>query len=502
MYAPEAPYEVYCPPCWWSDNWDSLDYGRDYDFSRPFFEQFNELWHQAPMLGLSLDLTTTKTSPHNNHAGHLKNSYLLFHADYAEDSAYGFFHFHTKSVFDSSAIMQSELCYDMTNTYRSNHCISGQNQVVESLDCAFVRDVQGCQNCFASANIRNQKYQFFNQQLSKEEYQEKIKQYDLGSYKDYTRAKKDAQNHWKKYPPKPYYEEFNVGSTGNYVFQSKNCKECFEVVAAENCKFMLLVAEPTAKDCYDIFSWGNNLQLSYECSSTGENTSNLKFAQESGLGQINAEYVKLSTGGSNHFGCVAMKKGDFVIFNKKYDEKTFHGLKNKIIKHMDKMPYVDKAGRIYKYGEFFPIELSPWTYNETMANNFFPLSKEEITKNGYKWREEEKREHESTIKAADLPDHIKDAPENILNEIVGCSTCSRGYRITQMELDFLKHMNLPLPRECPFCRINEKINRWVKNMRVLDRTCDKCGTPFKTAFDQEEASVIYCKNCYLQTYIN
>lgn len=53
MYHPDAPYVVYCPKCWWSDQWDFEDFGRDYDFSRPFFEQYHELWKSAPMLGLT-----------------------------------------------------------------------------------------------------------------------------------------------------------------------------------------------------------------------------------------------------------------------------------------------------------------------------------------------------------------------------------------------------------------------------------------------------------------
>ncbi len=500
MYAPDSPYTVYCPQCWWSDKWSPFDYGVDYDFTRPFFEQLKELWKKVPALGLSIDIPSSQTSPYANHAGHLKNCYLQFHSDYTEDSAHGFFQFHTKSIFDSSAIMLSELCYDMMNTYKSNHCIGGRNQVAESFECIFVRDANGCQSCFGSANIRNQKYQFFNEQLTKEQYQEKINQYDLGSYIGYQKAQKDATEHWKKYPPKPNYEEFNVNSTGNFVFESKNCKECFEVVGAEDSKFLLLAPAPPIKDCYDVFSWGNNLQLAYECSNAGENASNMRFVNESGIGQIDAEYTKLSNGGAHHFGCVGVKKGEYVIFNKKYPEKEYYELKEKIKKHMAEMPYVDKKGNIYKYGEFFPIELSPFAYNETFANNFLPLSKEEVEENGYAWREPEKREHKSTIKASDLPDHIQDTPENILSEVIGCSSCKRGYRIIEMELNFLKKMNLPLPRQCPFCRINKKINQWVKNMRVLDRTCDKCNASFQTAFDKDDAPILYCKPCWMKEY--
>ena len=42
-YKPEATHPVYCPECWWSDKWDPKDHGRDFDFCRPFFEEFKEL---------------------------------------------------------------------------------------------------------------------------------------------------------------------------------------------------------------------------------------------------------------------------------------------------------------------------------------------------------------------------------------------------------------------------------------------------------------------------
>ena len=43
MYSPESPFSVYCHECWWGDGWDPLKYGRDYNFSKPFFEQYKEL---------------------------------------------------------------------------------------------------------------------------------------------------------------------------------------------------------------------------------------------------------------------------------------------------------------------------------------------------------------------------------------------------------------------------------------------------------------------------
>ena len=53
IYAPNSTItKVYCGNCWWSDTWDALDYGRDFDFNRPFFEQFAELMHEVPHVNL------------------------------------------------------------------------------------------------------------------------------------------------------------------------------------------------------------------------------------------------------------------------------------------------------------------------------------------------------------------------------------------------------------------------------------------------------------------
>src|SRR3989344_9230676 len=48
IYHPQNPYVIYCKECWLSDKWNPLDYGNDYDFSKPFFEQFHKLQKSVP----------------------------------------------------------------------------------------------------------------------------------------------------------------------------------------------------------------------------------------------------------------------------------------------------------------------------------------------------------------------------------------------------------------------------------------------------------------------
>ncbi|TSC67886.1 MAG: Uncharacterized protein G01um101466_622 [Parcubacteria group bacterium Gr01-1014_66] len=496
IYPPDARYRIYCTSCWWSDKWDAMDYGRDYDFSRPFFTQFNDLLHEVPLMALKIDAPTLVNSSYNNFAGSLKNSYLLFMADFVENSAYGFYLHHANEVFDSSAIVSSELCYDSMHSYKNSRCTGLRSQVTDSVDCVFLKDSFNCQNCFASANLRNKQYYIFNEQYSKEGYFKEISRWDLGSYKSYQEVKILAEEHWKKFPPKPVQEEFSVNSSGSHVFRSRNCTQCFEVTDAEDSKYLFWLYSPSIKDCYDISAWGENLALSYDCCNVGDDSSGLKFCLATGINMVDAEYSVDSLIGSNIFGCISVRKGEYVILNKRYQKEEYEKLRGKIIAHMKEMPYQDKKGRIYGYGEFFPVELSPHAYNETIAHNFFPLSKEEIAENGYSYREPGIHTHDITLRTADMPDHIRDVSDAVLNEVVQCKKCQRGFKIIPMELAFLRRMNLPLPRECPFCRIEEKFTQWVKDLRLIPRVCILCGIHFETKYTEAEAPTVYCKKCY------
>ena len=496
MFHPSWPYKIYCHTCWWSDAWDPLEYGRDVDFSRPFLEQFNELFHEAPMLGLSVD-TTNVNSPYVNLAGHVKNSYLIFHADFDEDCLYGFYLVNDKNLVDCSIINQSEYCYDSMSSDRCNGCVGLRSQVNDAINCAFLKDCSDCQDCFGSANLKSKKYYIFNQPYSKEQYREEMKKWDLGSYKNYCEARRRAEEVWSSVMPRPTFMEFSENSTGNYVYESKNCKDAFEVLGAQDSRYVMMQYLATTKDCYDATSWGNNESLCYEVSSVGEGANRVRFSQETGINAFDIEYCKAAVNGAKHqFGCSAIRKTPYCILNKAYSEEEYKALREKVIAHMNDMPYTDARGNVYRYGEFFPLEFMPFPYNITMANEFFPLGKDEVLKRGLRWHDEEPSSHAITIHSADLPDHIKDAVDGILKEVIGCAKCERGFRIIDAELQFLKSRNLPLPRECPFCRIQEKVQLWAARRKMFDRVCDQCGKAFSTCYDAAAAPKILCKECW------
>jgi hypothetical protein len=53
MYSPDKPYKIYDQKIRWSDSWNAMDYGKEYDFTKPFFEQFKELYQYIPKISLT-----------------------------------------------------------------------------------------------------------------------------------------------------------------------------------------------------------------------------------------------------------------------------------------------------------------------------------------------------------------------------------------------------------------------------------------------------------------
>src|SRR3989344_1135048 len=498
MYEPNTPFKIYCHKCWWSDKWDARDYAKDVDFSKPFLEQWNELFHETPILGLSIDTITGELSPYTNQCGHAKDCYMIYYSDHNEECMYGFQLTNNKMCLNSTTVLESSNVFDSSNVFKSYNIIGATSNNRSCLDCFFIRDCEGCHNCFGAVNVKNGSYVFMGEKLPKEEYKKRLKKINLGSYEQYYFWKEKAYEYFKQNIPQPRWETQSYNSTGSYVFKSKNCTECYDVTGCEDSKYLMLIKEGTVKNSYDYSDWGLNAELVYESGIVGENISNIKFCHESGFNIENIEYSKLQTGGNNCFGCVSLRQKQYCILNKQYTKEEYFKLREKIIEHMNKMPYIDKNGNVYKYGEFFPMEFSPHAYNNTFANFLFPKTEEECKKDGLQWYQSDVKEYPITILASDIPDNIKNTTDEITKKIVGCSTCPKGYKIIKPELDLSRRLNVPLSRQCPFCRIGDKVKKWVSQMKQVDRICDKCGITFKTHYSKEEALKIFCQPCYRQ----
>jgi len=169
---------------------------------------------------------------------------------------------------------------------------------------------------------------------------------------------------------------------------------------------------------------------------------------------------------------------------------------------MKDTPYVDSKGMEYKYGEFFPTEFSPLAYNETLAIEYFPKTKQQVIKEGYLWRDKNPGEYKITIEASNLPDDIKNVTADVLKEVMRCDSCKNAFKLIDAELSFYKRFSIPLPRMCFNCRHMERRKK-MNPLKLWHRHCMKsgCANEFETSYSPDRPEIVYCEQCYQQEVI-
>ncbi len=500
MYSPDSPITVYCDPCWWADDWDGTEYAMDYDPNRNFLEQWRELQLKTPHFARDTAYLTLKNCDYSNGIAYSKNCYLTFWADYCEEVYYSSLLNELKDSADCLRMWRSELCYESVGLGRSNRTLFSDT----CDDCSevwFSRNCYGCINCVGCVNMRGASYYIFNQKYSKEEYFEKLKELQLDTRNGLENMFNNMKEINKKFPYREYTgnpQNFNV--SGDYVFESKNAQECYMCVNTEDSKFCQFISVPTAKDCYDYSGWGNAASQMYECSAVGEGVNNMKFSYMCFANGLNGEYCGCCIGVKDNFGCANLKRKQYAILNKVYDKETYTNLVAKIKEDMTSNPYIDSVGRVYTYGEFFPPEFSIFPYNDSNGVRFILKTKEEALQEGFNWKDKIENKHTPTIYNSDLPQKIIQVDENILNEIIECKSCGKGYKVVSGELGILKKLDLPIPSNCPKCREERRFNLTNKPF-LRDTNCDKCGKEIRTAHTKESGKIIYCEKCYQQEFI-
>lgn len=480
---PKNPRTQYCVDCWWSEKWNPLNYGRDIDWSKSFFEQIHELELKVPHSCVSTDIGNIN-SEYTHHAGQEKNCYMLFHATFAEDCYYGYGVKKAKDCVDVHYCHESEVCYECVD-------VQGCHSLAFSQDCFgcsssyFLRDCIGCMDCFCCVGLRNKKYCFMNKQLSREEYDGQLKKINLGS-------NKEVQKYWNEYKKlqrthtfRYLNENMNENSLGDHLYKAKNCKFCFDCSDIEESKYCTQM-QLGVKYCYDIYQYGINAELDYECAMTGTNSYNNHFCYLC-LWQVSDLTYCIESYSKECFGCFGLKRNQYCILNKQYSKDEYFELKKKLI---------EKMKNDGEFGEFFPIKYSQSAYNETSAQIWYPKTKEEVLKNGWQWQDDLPGTFgKETIK--EVADDIEYVPDSILKEILACESCKKNYKIIPQELRFYKRHKFSLPRKCFECRRIARMS--LRNPRKFwKRACDKCGKEILSTFSPEREEKVYCEECYLE----
>lgn len=491
IYDPASPYIVYCYDCWYSDKWDGVTYGRDIDFNRPFFEQFKELQLAVPRVyAMALD---NENSEYTNGSAYNKDCYLIFVSDHNEDCMYSYGILNCVSSVDNLNVTKSELtygCIGCTNCYDVQYSIDSSN----CNSSMFLLDCKGSSNCFMSYGLRNKQYVWRNKQLTKEEYTERWEKLNRGSYNAIQKLREEFNKLKQKHTFKYYHGLHNENFSGDYLERCHNTYDSYESYELDNCKFT--IHGNKIKDAYDTYVVVDESQMVCEVVS-GIDLYNVKYSYSYWHGQ-DGTYCDSIYYGKNLFGCVGLRHTDFAILNKKYSEAEYYTLRDKLIEHMK------QTG---EYGEYFPHTISPFAYNETVANDYYPRTQSAVEANDWTWKPDTEREIKYSSYA--IADHIEKVKPDITAASLTCEQCKKNYKILQRELEFYQERVIPVPRTCHDCRHRARLHD--RNPRSLwhrqcmctqpnhDHNSQQCPRDFKTTYSEENPTIVYCEECYSAT---
>mgnify|MGYP001578349921 CR=1 FL=1 len=316
------------------------------------------------------------------------------------------------------------------------------------------------------------------------------------------RIRKEFWKHSLNFPRKYARIKNIINSTGDDLEQVRNCKYAFSTTEAENVNYSFFSASG-AKDCFDVDHVALGSSEAYELHSSFG--SNKAFFSSRIYDSHNVSYSDDVYNSENIFACAGLRKKSNCIFNKEYTKEEYEIPTEKIKKHMNEMPYIDKKGRVFSYGEFFPIDIMPFSYNDAVVHEYFPLTREEILEKGYKYKEPEVKNYKPTILPHQLPP-IEKTDEKVLQEIIQCEhmrscndRCTMAFRIIQNELNICKMLDVPLPKLCPNCRHMSRMSL-LNPLKLYHRKCMKkgCDNEFETSYAPERPEIVYCERCYQQ----
>ena len=480
MYDENAPFPVYSNSAWWADNWDASVHGREFDFSRGFFEQYQELNSLVPRPAVSN--VNTENCEYSNFALNSRNCYLVFGCVGNESCLYGHIVWHSTNCVDALYAFRCEWCsnsVDLVDCYDVHY----STEVAGCKESYFLNDCRNSSHCFCCTNLRNAQYCILNKQYSKEEYYKQLEENfplsetKVSEWATWLAALKEEQ---AVYPELFGVKNENV--SGNHIYESKNIENCFDVKCSEDCAHCYTVENSI--ESKDISFSAGSIRFSVDCLTVFNAERN--FYCHSLSDCTDAYYSEICIASKNIFGCVGMRNAKNCILNKEYSSSEYQSLVQRIKEHMR------STG---EWGEFFPIEQSPFAYNESIVNEYIPLEKSQVLEVGLSWKEPAAKAIPKTLNHP--PEFIDEVGNEHLKQTFTCKKTNKAYKFQKAELEFYKRVNLPLPTLCPDERHLSRMSLRAPR-RLIDRSCDMTGERLLTAHDKNFASRVYSEEQYLK----
>jgi hypothetical protein len=271
--------------------------------------------------------------------------------------------------------------------------------------------------------------------------------------------------------------------TGDFIVNSKNIQNGFNATESEDC--INIFNSDRLKNCYDNFC-NDKSEMCIECDTSYESYNSMFCTYF--VGGKNLQYCDQCMFLQNCFGCIGLKHQSHMILNKKYSEADYKALIKKIKEHMK---------HTGEYGKPFPATLSSFAYNDTVAQESHPLTKEQAISQEFIWNDEESSAAHFG-KKYEIPTDINEIDESICEKILTCEASDKNYKIIPQEFQFYKKFKLPIPRISPDERYKE-LTKQIRPRILHDITCHFCRKKIKTTYPEKCDYKIVCDDCYLKT---
>ena len=488
IYNPDKPFKVYYHKDWWAQERPMTDHGRDFDFDRPFFEQFLELRDAVPVE--SARIVNCENSEFVSNTRKSKNCFLIYGCFDCEDCLYLDGATSCKNSIVGWQVVRAENCHAIWRCDKALECFYC-NLCYSCAHCWFCRWCKDCFYCFGCSQLRHRQYCIFNKQHTRAEYEDFINSINTGSRKVIDHWFQEARDFFTTTPEGPYRGFNNEDVLGDMMY---NCKRSRHIFTTAGCEDSVHLYEcVSAVHCLDMDNTANATGLCYQNIS-----STVLFNTQFGINSHSCSdclYIMDCHQLKRCFGCVGLYNEEYCILNKNYTKTEYYALLTKIVEHME------KTG---EWGQFYPPHLSRFGYNETSASGFYPLKREEAIALGFPWSDYvvPKPDLPDLLDGADMYDDIADVPDDVVHRSIQCKETQRRFKIQKHELAFLKKYRLPPPRLFPNRHIGEYCSPLRNPMRLVERQCDnvidgnRCPAVFESAFQLDTKQLVFCEDCY------
>ena len=333
--------------------------------------------------------------------------------------------------------------------------------------------------------MRRKEYCIFNRQYSRDEYLAYISNLSLGSARARRNIAAEVQSFWELHPRPHIVSSMTQGVAGNYIFESKDVYDSGLIRSGEYLRYCFFLFE-NVRNCYDFTAYGHNAELIYESARCGNDILGLLFCYYCYNGSSNLMYCSFCSGCSNCFGCVGLNRKEYCVFNQQYSPSEYASLVHEIVGHMH---------RTGEWGEFFPMDTSPFPYNHSLAQRYFPTAPAELRAEGL-WYYEKQFDGLADIPSEAVPDVLPEGDNPLTLRSLESGT---PFRISKEEVRRLRLFGAPLPRTTYDERMMARA-ALMGGIQLHERHCAKTGKPIKTHFPPDSKWIVWERDEYAKEF--